>query len=124
MSARTPEDCDHLFAEHMNAADIDAVVALYEPDATLLLQGQSFTGAAAIRGALAGFAAMRPQLRMNITKVIHAGTDLAVVYNDWTMTATQRDGGTITDSGGAIEVMRRQADGTWRFAIDDPRARR
>jgi uncharacterized protein (TIGR02246 family) len=125
MSARTPEDCDRLFAEHLNAGEVDAVAALYEPDATLALEGgNSAIGQPAIRAALATFAAMKPKLRMNVTKVLRCGADLAVLYNDWTLTGVGPDGKSFSDAGGAIEIVRRQSDGTWRFAIDDPRARR
>lgn len=104
---------------------MDAVAALYEPEATLVLEGgASATGHAAIREALSMFAAMRPRLSMNVVKVVRAGADLAVLYNDWTLTAVDPDGTTRSDAGGAIEVVRLQADGTWRFAVDDPRARR
>ena len=51
------------------------------------------------------------------------GEDLALVYNDWTLSATGADGNPIERSGKAIEVVRRQPDGSWRFAIDDPTAR-
>jgi uncharacterized protein (TIGR02246 family) len=125
MPARTPEDCDRLFGEYMNAADVDRVAALYEAEATLVLEGgTAAVGAAAIREALATFATMRPRLRMHVVKVVQAGPDLAVLYNDWTLTAVQPDGSPLEDAGGAIEVVRRQPDGTWRFAVDDPRARR
>jgi ketosteroid isomerase-like protein len=56
-------------------------------------------------------------------KVVRTGEDLALVYNDWTLSATGPDGSPIQRSGKAIEVVRRQRDGSWRFAIDDPRAR-
>ena len=46
-----------------------------------------------------------------------------MVYNDWTMSAKGSDGAPIERAGRAIEVVRRQADGTWRVAIDDPYAR-
>ena len=35
-SPRTPEDCDRLFAEHVNAGDLDALLALYEPACCLV----------------------------------------------------------------------------------------
>ena len=47
--------------------------------------------------------------------MITAGDDLAVLYNDWTITASG-----LSLSGKAIEVVRRQPDGTWKFVIDDP----
>ena len=116
MSARTPEECDRLFEERINAGDLDGLVALYQPDATFVPQeGEAAHGSAAIRGALAGFVAMKPKLKMNVTRVIPIGKDLAMIYNDWSMTA-----GGQASTGKAIELMRRQADGTWRFVLDAP----
>ena len=58
MTARTPEDVDRLFAEALNAGNLDALVVLYEPDASLTPSpGTRVTGAKAIREALAGFVA-------------------------------------------------------------------
>jgi len=121
MAARTPEDCDRLFAEHINRGDLDALVGLYEPQASFVPQGaEAVHGLDAIRQALAGFVAMKPRLTMNVTKVVRAGDDLAVLYNNWSMSATAPDGTAISSTGKAIEIARRQPDGTWRFALDDP----
>jgi ketosteroid isomerase-like protein len=46
-----------------------------------------------------------------------------MVYNDWRMSARRPDGQLVEASGKAIEVVRRQPDGTWRFILDDPFAR-
>jgi hypothetical protein len=35
MTAHHPDDLDRLFADALNAGDLDALVALYEPDASL-----------------------------------------------------------------------------------------
>ena len=59
-------------------------------------------------------------VRNNVVRVVTAGEDLALVYNEWSMSAKGRDGKPIVRTGKAVEVVRRQADGTWRFAIDDP----
>jgi uncharacterized protein (TIGR02246 family) len=124
MAALSPEDCDRLFAEHINAGDLDGVAKLYEPRASLVQQdGSAATGTAAIRDSLAGFAALRPRLSMNVTRVVRAGDDLAVLYNDWSLRGTGPDGRPLEITGKAIEVVRRQRDGTWRFAVDDPFAR-
>ena len=119
----TPEDCDRVFGERMNAGDVDGLVALYEPGATLVRSnGTPATGTAAIREEAMGFMALKPSIVMNVKKVISGG-DVAVLYNDWHLTGTDPKGKRFKLSGRASEVVRRQADGTWRFVIDDPDAR-
>jgi uncharacterized protein (TIGR02246 family) len=124
MSARSPEDCDRMFEQRVNAGDLEGLVALYEPRASFVpQQGDAATGTAAIREALAGLVAMKPKLKMGIKRVVTAGDDVAVVYNDWSMSAVGPDGAALDMVGKAIEIVRRQADGTWRFLVDDPFAR-
>ena len=124
MPARTPAECDRLFEEHVNAGEVEAVVALYEEGGNLVRHdGGVATGHAAIREVITRLVGIQPKLRNNVVRVIQAGEDLALVYNDWSMSAKGRDGKPIERAGKAIEVVRRQADGTWRFAIDDPYAR-
>ena len=38
MTANAPEDLDRLFGEGINAGNVEAVLALYEPDAVLVRQ--------------------------------------------------------------------------------------
>jgi uncharacterized protein (TIGR02246 family) len=122
--ARAAEDVDRLWAERLNAGDIDGVVALYEPTATLIRQDRSAaTGPAAIREEIAGFAALRPQMTMNVFRIVPGGPDIAVVYNDWSATGTDAKGKHVELSGHASEVVRRGADGSWRLVVDDPDAR-
>jgi len=117
MSARTPEDCDRLFGERLNAGDLDGLASLVQQD------GSAATGTAAIREALGGFLPMKPNIRVEVTRVVRAGDDLAVLYSEWTLRAKDPDGKPLEMTGKAIEVVRRQADGSRRFAVDDPFAR-
>jgi uncharacterized protein (TIGR02246 family) len=124
MTARAPEDIDRLFSERMADGDLDGVVALYERGGALVaLDGLVTTGPAAIRGALAQLAAMRPRMTMKIIRVVRVANDLAVVYNDWKLAAADAEGRPVTLEGRAIELSRRQPDGTWLFVLDDPFAR-
>lgn len=124
MAARTPEDCDRLFGEYTNAGNLDGLVALYEAHATFVpQQGEPVSGKEAIRAALAELVALKPRIKMNVVKVAKSGADLAVLYNDWSMTASGPDGNPMSMTGKALEVVRRQPDGTWLFAVDDPFAR-
>src|SRR5262245_18619067 len=124
MTARTPEECDALFERHLNAGDLDALVALYEPTATLVASpGEVSVGHAAIRDALGSFIAAKAQLHLEIGLVLRSGDHLAVLYNDWNGHYTDPDGARVEVAGQAMEIVRRQPDGSWRFAVDDAYAR-
>jgi uncharacterized protein (TIGR02246 family) len=124
MPARTPKQCDDLFARYLNAGDVDGVISLYEPKGCLVMEGGAIVrGPRAIRKAIATFASLQPKIQMNVTRVIKAGDDVAVLYNDWTLSGFQPDGTPFTDQGKATEIVRRQRNGTWKYVVDDPRAR-
>jgi ketosteroid isomerase-like protein len=80
-------------------------------------------GTDAIRKAIERIAAMRATLTNDIKRVVMLGDDLAAIYNDWTFTGKRPDGSAVQLAGKALEVMRRQHDGTWLILFDDPRAR-
>jgi uncharacterized protein (TIGR02246 family) len=121
---RTPEDCDRLFEEYVNGGDLDALVALYEPSGVLVQQDRNpAAGHAAISEVLAPMLAAGVKIRMHVIHTARAGEDLAMLYNDWEASGPGPDGRPAAFQGKAIEVVRRQADGTWRFALDDPYGR-
>src|SRR5215475_14330049 len=124
MAAKTPEECDALFERHLNAGDLDALVDLYEPTATLVPSpGETAVGHEAIRDSLGGFVAAKASLRLQVGQVLHAGDDLALLYSDWSGHFIDPDGARVEIAGQSVEVVRRQPDGTWRFALDDPYGR-
>ena len=120
MGARTPEDLDRLFASALNAGDLDALVGLYEPHATLRpTRGEIVQGHAAIRSALRGLLQMKPAMELS-PKVLGHCDDIALVSASWTLKGTGPDGKPLRMTGNSVEVARRQSDGTWLFAIDTP----
>src|SRR4029079_7556225 len=89
--ARTPGDVDRLFGERLNAGDLDGLVALYEPTATLVKQDRTAAvGTAAICEERARAVAFRRRITMNVFRVL-SGADVAVLYDDWHMTGTGPD---------------------------------
>ena len=97
---------------------------LYEEDGRFVQRdGSVAAGRPEIRKAIARLVAMQPVLRCDVVKVVKAGDGLAVLYNDWSLSAQDRDGERIERTGKAIEIVRQQPDGTWLFAIDDPYGR-
>jgi len=66
-----------------------------------------------------GFLAGKPRIDATTRKVVQVG-DLALTFGDWTLHARDADGTAHDVTGRSTELLRRQADGTWRYVIDDP----
>lgn len=118
MSGNDPAHIHTLFQEAFNSRDIDSLVALYEPNAVLVVKGQSVTGLAAIRAAYESILARRSRMALKTRSVVMFDDTLAVLHGDWIVEASAVEGG--ARSGLSTEVVRRQADGSWRFVIDNP----
>ncbi len=107
--ARDPEDLARFFVVRANAGDVDGLVALYEPDAVLAgPDGQVMRGAEAIRDFYAALLASRPTF-------VAGEQRPALRRDDIALTSSRLVNGRVT-----AEVARRQPDGTWRWAIDQP----
>ncbi len=121
MPAMKPEDCDILIGDALSAGDVDAIMELYEPGACFVADpdADAVTGTNNLRQMFEGMIASKPKVSATVTKVVQAD-EIAILYSKWTATSTDENGQTQTDSGAGTEVVRRQADGTWRFVIDHP----
>jgi uncharacterized protein (TIGR02246 family) len=120
MTLPAPADCDRAFAECVNARDLDGLLRLYEPDARYVRHdGTVAIGLAAIRPVLERLTIVPTAIDIQILNVI-AIEDLAIVYNRWTTRSVALDGRVHESTGEAVEIVRRQPDRRWLFAIDDP----
>jgi uncharacterized protein (TIGR02246 family) len=120
MPAHSPDELDRLFSAALNTGDPEALVALYELEATLTPQpGQVVTGTQAIREALRPFIATKPMLTLQV-KTLAQADDLALPSAKWELAGTGPDGHPVAISSHSVEVSRRQLDGTWQFVIDTP----
>lgn len=107
--ALRPEDLGDFFLARANAGDVEGLVALYEPDAVLAFPaGQLATGRDEIRKLYADLLASQPTFTS-------AGQRAAIRSGDLALTSTRLPGG-----GTTVEIARRQPDGTWLWAIDQP----
>ncbi|MCU1266702.1 MAG: ketosteroid isomerase-like enzyme [Acidobacteria bacterium] len=120
MAASSPEEVHELFTRYFSAGDLEALMSLYEPGATMLPRpGPAVTGAAGIRDVMTGFFSLKPQLDLKLKKAVHAG-DIALLFSVWTLKGTDPAGGAVEMAGVTSDVVRRQPDGTWLFVIDIP----
>jgi uncharacterized protein (TIGR02246 family) len=112
---------DSTFAGALGAGDAAGVAAIYLPDAHLLPPNlAAVEGREAIQQFFAGFLKA-----YHITIVISADEiegrgDLAFARGHYTMEGTPKAAGTppLREEGKFLEVLRRQADGSWRYAVD------
>lgn len=98
-----------LIVDRFNAGDLDGVAALYEEDAVMALPGgQQAVGRQQIRAAFERLAADGAVL-------VHGQPLPTIRQGELALTSTKLATGEVT-----AEVARRQHDGTWQWAIDQP----
>jgi ketosteroid isomerase-like protein len=119
LAASRPEEANYLIAEALSSGDLDAAVALYEPGGAFVPQPGQVVMGADLSEAVKGFIALKPNLQIEVTRVIEAG-DIALLYSKWELDGTAPDGSPVKLAGKGTEVVRRQPDGTWLFVIDNP----
>lgn len=116
MPATEPAELHDLFTAAVNGKDADALAALYEPAGTAVhLDGTTRTGEAALKAMAAELLSTIDHIEGKTRKVIVAG-DIALTSATWHARLADAE----EASGTTAEVARRQADGTWRWVIDDP----
>ena len=108
--AEQPEDLARLFVELANAKDAEALANLYEPDAVLAFPpGQETVGRDAIRTVMEQMLAHAPKFTVEEPLPTLRHGDIA-------LTSTRPSDNT----GGRVQVARRQPDGSWLRILDRP----
>ncbi|MDX3228079.1 nuclear transport factor 2 family protein [Streptomyces sp. ME19-01-6] len=111
--ATEPEDLTRLFVERANAGDAEGLAELYEPDAVLAFPpGSRTVGREAIRAVFERMLAQVPHFVPEPALPTVRNGDLAV-------TSTRP----ADNTGGRVQVVRRQPDGSWLRVIDRPEIR-
>jgi uncharacterized protein (TIGR02246 family) len=120
MPATEPEQIHRLFERAFNADDLEGLLELYEPDAVLVPQpGVVVEGIDGIRDALRWLLDRNGRIAVESELVLRVG-DLAYLSNRWSLTSGTMPDGSAADLGATTaEVARRQADGSWRYVIDN-----
>jgi uncharacterized protein (TIGR02246 family) len=108
------------YVEALNAGDLEALLALYEPNVKYIIRsGKTLEGQAAIRELLERLVAMKGKMQIANDYCVVNG-DIALVRGRWTFTTTGPDGKAIENHGRSAEVLHRGSDGLWRYLVDHP----
>ena len=113
-----PEDAHRLYVDAFNSGNVEAVLRLYELDATFVPEpGRVLEGLKAIGEALQQFQSVGKMSAMTHYCINSDGVALAA---SWQIKGTGPDGKSNEVEGTSAEVLRRQNEGHWLFAIDHP----
>jgi ketosteroid isomerase-like protein len=105
--ARDPQQLERLLVARQRAGNLEGMMVLYEPDAVVDCGGgRLLHGTDAIRAYFAAAIASGRKFAIGEQRE-------ALVSGDLALTSTRLPDGTVTS-----EVARRQADGSWLWAID------
>jgi uncharacterized protein (TIGR02246 family) len=115
-AAKTPADLHQHLAKAYNERDVERLLALFEPNATLVPQpGQFARGSDEIRGALTGFIQIGGVMEVKTVDIVTAG-DHALTRTAWSIV----NGNQTTVQANGLEILRKGSDGAWRFLVDHP----
>lgn len=112
---------DLSFAAAANAGNLDGVIAVYADDASLLPPNlPPHKGRDAIRKFWGGFlGAYTARFEVN-SETVEGRGDLAYNLGHYKLTATPKAKGPppIEEDGKFVEILKRQADGSWKYVVD------
>ncbi len=118
----SPSAVNEHWCDAFNAGDLPRLMSMYEPDAVLVPGpgADPLHGDTAIRTGLAGLLALGGHLTFTPRHwLVHH--DLALGSIGFTLQGGRDpNGGAVDLNGVTAEVVRRQADGSWKYVIDHP----
>ena len=115
-----PEDLYPALSEAYNTGDLEALVSLYDPKAVFVIKpGRVTESPAGLRGAMQHLVALRGRLTVNPRTFIRSD-DLALVLGTFTLSGRRGDGTPFDRTSRFADVLRRQPDGRWLIAVDNP----
>ena len=116
----TPIEVLNSVVEGINTGNLDSLMTLYEDDACFASQpGQLAKSPESVRQCLRSFIDLKGKLNLKVKRVLQA-SDIALVTTEWSFNGSAPDGNPVNMAAKSADVLRLQADGSWRFVIDNP----
>lgn len=117
--ATEAEEQAERYVSAFNAGNAEVIEEFYTEDAISVWEpGNPLTGQAR-KDSLAQFLTQKPTMRA-VLRESHVTSAAALLVVDWQIDFTDENGQRQHLEGVGLDVMRRGADGVWRFAIDNP----
>ena len=114
-----PEGVIPSLVKRFNSGKIEAMMALYAPEAVFVANdGRTITDRTEIAAQFQRDMSLGLPLKANVRHVF-VGDDTAQIVLDWSIDGTGADGKIVHMHGTASDIMRRGADGFWRYFIDN-----
>ena len=113
-----PEGMAASLIERFNSGKVSAMETLYEGAVLIADDGRTVTDRAEIAAELERDLSLGLPLEAKARHVFVAG-DIAQIVLDWSIDGTGPDGKHVHLGGSASDVVRRSADGLWRYLIDN-----
>jgi len=108
------EDAHSALAAAYNTGDADTVLSMYDVNGIIVAEpGNPVSGKEKFEAAVKAILAIKGKMEIKTVYCLQSG-DIAVGRSQWSIT----DGGETKVSAKGVEVMKRQADGTWKVIID------
>ena len=114
-TADSPEACHALYVSRLNEADLEGLVDLYhEQGVHIRDDGETAADPEAVRDIHRRFIGMKPELDSRIVNVVEIGDDLAVVYDEWKLSAVDEAGNPLKLEGTGMHLLRK-FNSRWKF---------
>jgi ketosteroid isomerase-like protein len=114
-----PEGVIPSLVKRFNSGKVSAMMELYAPEAVFVANdGRTITDRAEIAAELGRDINLGLPLVANVRHVFVAG-DTAQIVVDWSIDGAGPDGTHVHRGGSASDIVRRGADGRWRYVIDN-----
>ena len=114
-----PEGVIPSLLERFNSGKIEAMMDLYAPASVVVAKdGRTITDRTEIAAQFQRDMSLGLPLKANVRHVF-VGDDTAQIVVDWSIDGKGPDGKDVHLGGSASDIVRRGADGRWRYIIDN-----
>jgi len=109
---------DHAWVQAMKANDLEAIMALYAPDAVAYFPDGDFKGKEAIRKSWTDFLGMFTVKDATSEGTYETTGDTSLGWGFWSLTVVPKGGGEPIAMKGRATVVVRKIGGKWLYVVD------